>query len=326
MNLITDDWRLKILAFGLAVLMLGGVAFSQNPPTQKLLKDVNIVYTVSPDIIVIDAPTKTNVTVTGLADTLTTVSSGNIAASFDLTNVAPGPNVHVNLSVRPLSGISGVQVQTPVVPYVLHIDKLMAKSIQVQLRPLRVSPGWSVTKSEAQCPGPTPCSVTFTGPASWEEGLIPYVEFPSSVQQNSQDAPSIPLQLVQTNGQPLDLSRQTVPAVKFEPTSVLIHVEAKPGTTLRQVVLISAGWTHGPAAGYRVTDITIEPVAVVMNGAPEDLAKITRITLAAQDLSGATSNKTFQVTIPYPAGITGTVAVAKVTYSISANPSVSPSP
>ncbi len=35
MNLITDDWRLKLLAVGLAVLMLGAVAFAQNPPTTK---------------------------------------------------------------------------------------------------------------------------------------------------------------------------------------------------------------------------------------------------------------------------------------------------
>ena len=34
LNLITEDWRLKLLAFGLAVLMLGAVAFSQNPPKQ----------------------------------------------------------------------------------------------------------------------------------------------------------------------------------------------------------------------------------------------------------------------------------------------------
>ena len=32
-GLITDDWRIKLLALGLAVLMLGAVAFSQNPPT-----------------------------------------------------------------------------------------------------------------------------------------------------------------------------------------------------------------------------------------------------------------------------------------------------
>jgi hypothetical protein len=45
------------------------------------------------------------------------------------------------------------------------------------------------------------------------------------------------------------------------------------------------------------------------------------------DLTGATSNKAFQVVIPLPRpDITGSVGVAKVTYSISVNPNAPPPP
>ena len=44
MNLILEDWRLKLLAIGLGVLMLGAVAFSQNPPTTGSLA-VQVSYT-----------------------------------------------------------------------------------------------------------------------------------------------------------------------------------------------------------------------------------------------------------------------------------------
>jgi YbbR domain-containing protein len=323
-NLITDDWRLKLLAVGLAILMLGAVAFSQNPPTQKTLKDVNIVYALNPDIIVIDAPTKTNVTVTGLADALTTVNSGNVAASFDLTKAAPGPNVHVNLVVR--SALTTVQVQNSIVPYVLRIDKLVAKEIPVQVRPPRIAQGWSLTKIEALCPGPatTPCAVTFTGPASWEDGLTAKVDFPSAIQQNDQQVPSVAVQLIQANGQLLDLSKQTVPLIKFEPSTVTVSAQAKPGTTLRQVVLVDAPPSHGPAPGYRVTNVTVDPITVVISGPPEALAKITLVTLPAVDLSNATSSKTFQVSITYPDAAVVGPQVAKVTYTISPNPSASP--
>ena len=57
-GLVTDSWRLKLLAVGLAVLMLGAVAFSQNPPTTKSLT-VSLNYTVPPNIILINPPTKT---------------------------------------------------------------------------------------------------------------------------------------------------------------------------------------------------------------------------------------------------------------------------
>jgi YbbR domain-containing protein len=323
-SLITEDWRLKLLALGLAVLMLGAVAFSQNPPTQKLVRDVTISYGYSPDIIVIDAPTKTNVTVTGLADALTTVNAGNISASFDVSKASPGPNVPVNLIVS--TKFSGVTIQKPVVPYVLHIDKLVAKDLPIQVRPPRVSPGWSLTKIEAQCPPPTPtpCAVTFTGPASWEDGLTAKVDLPAAVEQNSRNFPSIPVQLIQANGQPLDLSGQTVPLVKFDPSTVTIHYEANPGTTLRQVVLIDAPPTHGPPPGYRVTNITVDPITVVISGPPEVLARITTVTLPAVDLSSATSTKTFQVSITYPDPAVVGPQLARVTYTISPNPNASP--
>jgi YbbR domain-containing protein len=322
-NLITEDWRLKLLALGLAVLMLGAVAFAQNPVTQKVLRDVSIAYTVSPDIVVIDPPTKTNVTVTGLADALAIVNSRNVAASFDLSKTLPGPNTHVNLTVRPL--IANVKVQDPVVPYVLNIDTLKAVSLAVDVRlTARPVPGWAWTKKEAECPN-APCKVVFTGPASWETNLLAYADFTNPVQTDTVNVPAIQVVLYQ-NTQPLDLTKNTVPAISLDPSTVQVRVEAKPGTSSRQVVLVDAQPTRGPAPGYRVTDVKVEPVTVVISGPPDTLTTITMITLPAVDLGGATSSRTFQIPIPYQNGITGPVAIARVTYTIAPNPAVSPSP
>ncbi|GAC1474536.1 MAG: hypothetical protein PVSMB3_11850 [Candidatus Dormibacteraceae bacterium] len=326
LNLITEDWRIKFLALGLAVLMLGAVAFSQNPPTQKVLRDVNIVYTLGPDIIVIEPPSKANVSVRGLADALTTVNSGNISASFDLSKTPPGRNVPVNLIVS--TRLKNVEVEKPVVPYVLNIDKLVTKDLPVQVRPPRISQGWSLNKIEAQCPPPTPtpCSVTFTGPAAWVDGLTAKVDYPNIINTTGQTIPSIPVQLVQANGQLLDLTRQTQPLIRYEPSSVTVAYDAKPGTTLRQVVLIDAPPTHGPATGYRVTNVTVDPVTVVISGPPEVLVRINTITLPAVDLTGATSTRTFQVSINYPDSVVVGPQTAKVTYTIAANPAVSQAP
>lgn len=323
MNLITEDWRLKLLALGLAVLMLGAVAFAQNPVTQKVLRDVGIAYTVNPDIVVIDAPTRTNVTVTGLADALTNFNSRNVAASFDLSKALPGPNTHVNLTVRSL--ITTVKVQDPVVPYVLNIDTLKAVSLAVDVRlTARPVPGWAWTKKEAQCPN-APCKVVFTGPASWETNLLAYADFTRDVNQDLWIFPAIPVVLYQ-NTQPLDLTKNTVPAISIDPSTVQVRVDAKPGTSSRQVVLIDAPPIRGPAPGYRITDVKVDPVTVVISGPPDTLTGIAVITLPAVDLGGATSSRTFQIPIPYREGITGPVAIARVTYTIAPNPAVSPSP
>jgi YbbR domain-containing protein len=321
MHYITDEWRLKLLAVGLAVLMLGAVAFSQNPPTTITLDKIPISYTVGPDIIVINPLTTTKVQVQGLADTLRSVISSSVAASFDLTKVSPGPSVHVNLVVRSL--INGVTVLNPVVPQVLNIDRLVAVTVPVTVRTQQHA-GWEVTKSEARCPA-APCSVTFTGPATWETNLAAFADFTDPVQQNSYDILTQTVLLVE-NGTPLDLTRRTEPAVSLSPSTVAIHIEAKTGTTSRQVTLIDAPASHAPPPGYRVTSITVDPMTVVISGDPTALAKITTITLPPVDLSGRTSDAVFQIAIPYPPGITGNPGNARVVYSISANPSVSPSP
>ena len=319
-RLITDEWRLKLLALGLAVLMLGAVAFSQNPPTTITFDKVPIGYTVGPDIIVLNPPTTTRVQVRGLADTLRSVTPSSVIASFDLSKVSPGPSVHVNLNVRSL--IDGVQPLNPVVPQVLNIDRLVAVTVPVTVRTQQHA-GWEVTKSEARCPT-APCSVTFTGPATWQTNLAAFADFTDPVQQNSYDILTQQVLLVE-NGTPLDLTRRTEPAVSLNPSTVAIHIEARTGTTSRQVTLIDAPISHGPPPGYRVTSITVDPLTVVISGDPTALVKITTIILPPVDLTGRTSDAVFQIAIPYPPAITGSPGNAKVTYSISANPSVSPS-
>jgi len=89
-TLITESWRLKLLAVGLSVLMLGAVAFAQNPPTFRTLTVSPIQYTIPDNLIVLNAPTRTTVTVTGLADAIQSMNASSLTASFDLTKARPG--------------------------------------------------------------------------------------------------------------------------------------------------------------------------------------------------------------------------------------------
>jgi YbbR domain-containing protein len=327
-NWVTENWRLKLLALGLSVLMLGAVAFAQNPSTSKTFQ-VSIAYSVPPAFIVINPPTRTTVTVTGLADSIRLVSPtcSCVLATVDLTKANPGPNVKVNLAVKSL--ISGTQVANPSVPIALNVDRLTPITLTVQARtPRGGAPGWQVTKSQALCGANPPCTVTFTGPSTWEAGLNAYVDFPSQVENPTSEVLGQQVVLVEKNGEPLDLTVLTVPvgATSLEPATVAIHVEAKTGTSSRQVVLIDSTPSHGPPSGYHVTNIVIDPIAVVISGSPAVLAKITTLRLPAVDLSGRTSDFTVRVTISYPSGVTGLVSTARVTYSISPNPNVQPSP
>jgi hypothetical protein len=319
-NWIIDDWRLKLLAFGLAVLMLGAVAFSQNPPTSKTLQ-VGIIYNNVPSsLILINPPKQTTVTVTGLADLVSAVNSGNTAATADVSTAAPGNGVKVNLVGK--SVVPGVTVQTT--PLALNIDSRAVVQIAVVARiPRGTATGWQVTKLEAQCEGPPPpCTVQFDGPVGLQKNLKAYADYPFSV-DGSAVYPSARV-LLEQQGTPLDWTTYTWPKMGLDITNVTIHIEAKSGTTSRQVALVDAPPSNPPPTCYRVTNIAVDPISLVLTGPPEALNGVTTITLPAVDLSQHASDFTFSVAIPFPPGATGTPQKAKVAYSISRNPNCTP--
>lgn len=314
-NLITDDWRLKLLALGLAVLMLGAVAFSQNPPTNGS-QTVGLSYAVAPDLMLINPPSRVIVTYTGLADVIKNVTSSNLTASVDATHTGPGTAVKLNVTARSL--IPNVNVQNPA-RIAVDIDTRQVKELPVQVI-ARAAPGYSITKTTA-----TPATVHFDGPSSWETNLAATATFPNVVNVTGQSGSlNQPIVLKNSNGL-LDLSVvRTVPAATLDVSSAAISVEATSGITSSTVALIDAPPSQPPPAGYRVTGISITPNTVVITGDPVVLGRTQRIALPPLDLSQHTSDFTFQVTIPYDTGISGSVATARVTYAISKNPNISP--
>ncbi len=323
-GLITDDWRIKLLALGLAVLMLGAVAFSQNPPTTGNLT-VGLNYTVPPNIILINPPAKANVTYSGLADVIAKVNPSNLTASVDATHALPGSAVKLNVVAHSLD--LRVQVQNPP-PIAVLIDTLQVREVPVQVN-ARAAPGYAIdpTKTLVTCPGapsPNPCKVHFEGPVSWENNLKAVVTLTNVAGTMNPLNQTIQLQNASGN---LDSTVRTVPSTTIDVTSVDVHIEAFAGTTSVSVPLVDSPPSHPPPQGYRVTAITITPMLVTISGDPAVLARIRNIALAGVDLSKNTSDATFQIAIDYQGlGVTGNVPIATVKYSISANPNVSPSP
>ena len=325
---ITNDWRLKLLALALAVLVLGAVAFSQNPPTTRSIR-IPLSYAVPPNIVLINPPSQTTVTIAGLADAIQKADSSNVVATVDATRALPGSAV--KLTVRAATLIPNVGIVQQPAQIAVTVDTYQTVTLPVQVN-ARAAPGWSLdpSKTLATCTTASvpenraPCKVLFSGPVSWETNL----KAVAVLQGNAigvQDALNQPVTLQRANG-PLDLSVRTVPGSASDVTSVDIHTEAVQGTTSVPVVLIDSRPSNPPPPGYRVTAVTITPQSVVITGDPTVIQRVRNIALPAVDLSGSTSDATFQVAIQYPDGVTGSVANATVKYFISRNPNVTPSP
>ena len=331
-GLLTEDWRLKLLGLGLAILMLGAVAFSQNPPTQKTLT-VGINYTVPPNIVLINPPTKVNVTYSGLAEVIAQVNPSNLTASVDATRALPGTAVKLNIVARTL--IQNVAVTQPA-PIVVNIDTFQTKPIPLSV----VAPtaaGWAISKAIELWPT-NPCTtVNFTGPVSGETYLAASATNPVTMGDSASgcsglacthEAPNQTVVLRNSSGV-LDLSSPksaTVPTSTLDIPVVNLHVEAVAGITSSTVPLVVAPPAQPPPPGYQITAVSIAPLTVVVSGDPAALGRMQRIMLPGVDLSKSTSDVTFQIAIPYPKGTTGSVAIATVVYSISRNPQVTPSP
>jgi hypothetical protein len=325
MNLITDDWRLKLLAVALGVLMLGAVAFSQNPPTTKTLTGVGLTYAVPPGLILINPPSKTAVTISGLANLIAPITSDNMVAVVDATHASPGPEVRLNITAKAPN--STVTVQNPP-PIAVNIDARQTKDLPVQVI-ARAAPGWRVTKAQALCPGadiPNPCTARYDGPATWEINLTASVTIAGLVSVGTIDSPNQNIQLQNSNGVVDTSCRTTVPCASLTPIAAAVHIEAVSGSTSSTVPLVDASPVHGPPPAYQVSGVSISPITVIVTGDPAVLGRLQRILLPALDLTGHTSTVSFQVAIPYPPGVDGNTNNATVTYTIVPNPSASPVP
>jgi YbbR domain-containing protein len=318
-RIVTDEWRLKVLAVGLAVLMLGAVAFAQNPPTSKtLIVGLSYPNSTNNPVVLVNPAGKVSVTVTGLSNQIAIIGTENLTATVDVSHVKPGAAQKLNVVVTGCSTVT-----CTVAPIVVDVDSLTTKELQVEVR-ANAAPGWSISG----IPTANPATVHFTGPSAWMINLHAYASYPGPIAATNNNSVNQPIQL-QNNTGPVDYSscgKVLIPTCSLDVNTVSLHVDAAAGLTSTTVPLLDLPPTHGPANGYRITAITITPNIVVVSGDPVQLAKVHSITLPAVDLAGRTSDASFQVGIPYPDAISGNLTTATIKYSISPNPNVSPSP
>src|SRR5256885_4274959 len=273
-GLVTEDWRLKLLGLGLAILMLGAVAFSQNPPTQRPL-DVGLNFTVPPNIVLINPPTNAPVTYSGLAEVIAQVNPSNLTASVDATRALPGTAVKLNIVARTL--IQNVAVTQPA-PIVVNIDTFQTKPIPLNIA-APTAAGWAISKAVALCPT-NPCTtVSFTGPVSWEATLKAAATNPVTMGDAASgcsglacthEAPNQTIVLRNSSGV-LDLSSPksaTVPTSTLDIPVVNLHVEAVAGITSSTVPLVVAPPAQPPPPGYQITAVSISPLTLLGSGDP----------------------------------------------------------
>ena len=316
------DWKLKALSLGLTVLLLGAVSFADSP-VQTVTVNAHISYDNTPrtGLVLNNPPPTTRATVTGTAAQIRTAV---VTADIDLSKLPKGTAIAI--TPVPENTGSGAAV-TSIAPVTLDVEDYVTKTIDIDVR-ASAAQGWQITSAQAVCGSPpSACQVTVIGPAVLLKDLTAYAIVDAPVSANSREQLATLIKF-ERGGNPYELgSTTTIPAITWSPQTVTAIVQAKQGTLTIQVALVDALPSALPPAGYRVTAVVISPLLITISGAPDVVAGIPSISLPAVSLAPYTSDHTFSVRIPAAdSRIKMSTTTAQITYKISRNPAVGPSP
>jgi YbbR domain-containing protein len=320
---LVSHWRLKLLALVLALGLLAAVAFSENPLTVRSV-DVQVRYIGKPpDLVLVSPPNRVSVSVIGLADSVGSMGQqpGEAAAVVyaDVSHVRQGQTV---VTGTPRILISNVNAQTDHVSIPLNVDTLVTgKQLSVEVRTPKVSAGWTIDRAVA-----APSKVTLDGPESLVADLKAFVQLDAPVENGVIDSPNQLVQFEQ-RGKKIDLHAiSTTPAINIEPSTVLIHVEARQPKQTRNVFL-SATVTGIPAPGFAIRSVTVDPTSIDITGPGDVIGKLSTITLSPVSVDGfRDGTQTLRANVQLPDQVDSGVRTARVIVTVYALPVTQPTP
>ena len=304
--------RLKLLALFFAVALWSVVAYTSNP-TQSKSYTVAVTPAALPAglVIVGDAP-HVKVTVIGTADSFHSFDRSQLHASGNFANVKVGTN---QVPIRVDSGDSAVQFDAPnSVP--VTIDQLASVNLNLSVERVHsLLPGFHEVANSTSV---TPTSVQVNGPKSELNGVQAVVRVDLETVTAPGFTTTLPVIVLDANKKALTKSITVTPAnvtVKMVVQADAITVNKTVGFTL----------TGQPAAGYRISGVTVTPLVVQATGLQNTLGGIQILQSDAVDISNAKSDVVKTVNIRPPDGVTVNVKTVQVHVLISAIPGASPS-
>jgi YbbR domain-containing protein len=331
---IVTNWRLKLLSLVLAAGLLGGVAFSQNPPTLVTVP-VRVEYRNLPkDLVVVDPPANVDVRVVGFRDDVQRYQQSAAGVSVDLSRAQPGAAVRF----QPQAGLNvgGLTFPQGIAPISLTIEPVMTRLLDIEVLTKNKSAGIATVpeKTYATCGNGTDrCQVQVTGPVSVVSNLSAYVDYDVFINSAATgNSPNQPIKF-DLRGRPIDLnhSPRTLPQIQWTPGTVSVLVTTEGGTQTK-IALVLVRIQGAQACGFQVTGVDVQPSQVTVTGPADAVGKMPGVNVDPVVISGLNSPLRVQRTvqtgsalvIAEPAQVT--VAVGVVQEFPCAAPTATPAP
>jgi len=288
---ITTDFPLKAAALAISILAFVAVAESTQEAQATFQVPVERPAAIPAGYVLRGTLGEVTVKLRGPQSEIAKIAQTDLHPVPDLAQVDLGRNDVQNVAVRvPLSD-SAITAQTDPATVAVRIEKLVSRSLAVQVRfandpPRGYQPGSpTFSTTEVKITGAQSLVASVTG-------VFATLRFGDTAIDVSTSADAVPV----------DAAGNAVEGVQAEPPTVQVNVPVLSTTSTRTVPVL---WSlRGTVAnGYWISRITTDPVAVQIQATPDKIAAIDRLDTGTVDVSGLTANASFRVPLILPPGV-----------------------
>jgi YbbR domain-containing protein len=286
-----NNWPLKLAAVGLASLMYGGLALSQN--TQLYPGQIPVHYVNEPpDTVKLPSTPPPVEAIRFFAPSNVLVAASSFLATIDLADYAGKVGVfQVPISVTSPDSRVSVLGFTPQFA-TIELDALVSRADV----PVKLVHGSVPDKLTVGAVKADPSTVTVSGAAS----LVSQVD---SVRADV---------AIQAGGIDVDEDVRLVPVDKLG--NALIPVEVTPPTAHVTIVVsadsktktlpVNPIVTGTPAAGFEIESVTVSPQVALVSGDVNDLESLVAVDTEPASITGVSDDVTVEVALAPPPGVT----------------------
>ena len=285
---LVHNWPLKVAAVGLATLMYGGLALSQNTQTYPGEITVRVVNQ-PPDTVLLAKPAPVT-SIRYYAPSGVPVAGSSFVATVDLSGVVPKDGLAtVPIQVQAVDGRIRVLGYDPAVASIL-LEPLKTKPVPVKVEHGVVPDGLTLGETSVD-----PETVLVSGP----ESVILRV-----------DAARADV-LIQPAGLDIDQDVELVPVDKLG--NALRSLDVTPPTARVVIAVFSDRQTRSlpvdpnitgtPAAGFEIESVTVDPQVALVAGDADTLAGLTQVETDPIPMTGVSADETVTVELALPTGV-----------------------
>ncbi len=284
-----------LLSLSLAVLIWINAQQTEDPLRSDILTiPVNIIGQPEDSILLDPAPDRLAVQLVfeGPTSIVSEVTTNDFTATIDLSGIPFGTETHLPVNIQ--TTVPNITLRSQPLEITILLEQLVTRDIPVVLD-IRGDVSRGYTQGDPLIEPPT---ITVSGPASNAESLD-FARVTIFLNNNRQD-------MFDTR-QPIFYDQQgRVASVRTltlsdEQINITIPVTESAGFAEKSIDVDLVGQ---PAPGYRILDISVTPLTVLVQGRPTLLSQLDRAQTEPIDITGLTEAFRQQVALALPAGIT----------------------